>query len=338
MAQHKAPTAVTIAPVSERSGMAEFVHQYWKIAVGLAVVVTAVLLYRANSTRQEAAANSQSWEQLDGALDRTTGLGFSGDPAKLAAIADATKGQAAGPWALYLAATSAAGKQDYEAARGFLTRLKQEFATHPLVTAPQSPSADAQRRSLVEELSARVDAQISWRAAHPTLFANPELPANAPRVRVNTNQGSFVLGFYTDQAPKHCENFLRLAREGTYNGLKFHRVKPDNLVQGGDPNTLKDDVSTWGAGGAGMDLDEEVNSLKHFVGAVGAARMPNTTKSNGSQFYISVGENHQFDGKYVVYGKVVEGLDVVQRLSQLKTVAGTERPETPPVIQSMEVL
>lgn len=338
MAQHKAATAVTIAPVSEKAGFAEFVDRFWKLGLGLAVLVAGFLLFRVYSSREESKAHSQSWEALDAVLQRDSMGGFTGDPAKLAAVADAVKGKNAGPWALFVAANAASAEQKYEEARGYVTRLRQEFPTHALVVDKQSMSAEAPKRSLVEELESRLDAQIAWRKQNPTLFSNPELPANAPKVRVNTDQGSFVLGFYAEQAPRHTENFLKMAREGTYNGIKFHRVKPNNLLQGGDPNTLKDDVTQWGAGGAGAELDEEVNNLKHFVGAVGAARMPGSTKSNGSQFYISVGENHEFDGKYVVYGKVVEGLDVVRRLSELKTVAGSERPEIPPIIQSMEVL
>ena len=338
MAQHKAPTSVTIAPISEKAGLAEFVDRYWKIGVALALAVTAVLLYRVYSRSEEAKADSQSWEKLSAATSRDMFGNLTGEPEKLAEVANEVKGRQAGPWALYLAATSAAAENKYDAAKQYVARLRQEFPTHALVTDQHADGADGAKRSIVEDLEARISAQIAWRAQYPGLFGNPELPPNAPRVRVNTNEGSFTLGLYVDQAPKHCENLLRLAREGTYNGIKFHRVKADNLLQGGDPNTLKDDVSQWGAGGAGPDLDEEVNTLKHFAGALGAARMPGSKKSNGSQFYISVGDNHPFDGNYVVYGKVVEGMDVVKRLSELKVVPGTERPEMPPQIQSMEVL
>jgi len=338
MAQHKAPTAVTIAPVREKAGLAELVDRYWKIAAAVALAFTAVLLYRVYSKSQDHMADSQSWERL-GAATKQSGLGdLTGDPEQLAQLAAEVKGRQASPWALYLAATSAAKDGKFDLAHQHITRLRQEFPAHPLVADQHVSGTDGVKRSIVEDLDNRVTAQIAWRAQYPGLFGNPELPANAPRVRINTDQGSFTLGLYVDQAPKHCENLMRLAREGTYNGIKFHRVKADNLLQGGDPNTLKDDVALWGAGGAGSDLDEEVNTLKHFAGALGAARMQGSKKSNGSQFYISIADNHQFDGNYVVYGKVVEGMDVAKRLSELKVVPGSERPEVPPIIQSMEVL
>lgn len=339
MAQHKAPTAVTIAPLEEKSGLSSFVHRYWKLGALLAAVVAAGLLYRQHAKKAEAELQASNWSKLVEATqaDSRTGM-LSGKPSELMTLADQLKGSKAGPWALYTAATSAARDGEMDAAKAALARLRQEYPTHPLVTDKSPSETGGAAASLVERLEQRVEQQATWRTQHPGFFANPPLPADAPKVRVNTDRGSFVLGLYTAMAPHHCENFLKLAREGSYNGIRVHRVIQDLLIQAGDPNTLKDDTATWGTGEIGAKLDPEENSLRHFAGAVAAARTPGSKQSSGSQFYVCVGDNHTFDGDYVVFGAVVEGMDVVRQLSESKVVEGTERPETPPVIQSTEVL
>lgn len=339
MAQHKAPTAVTIAPVQEKSGFAEFVDRYWKLGVLAALAVAGFLLYRQHAQRTAEETDAATWAKLMAVTSRDPMTGMpTAHPEDLVAVADQVVGSSAGPWALYLAATAFVGDQKFDDAKQQLARIRREYPTHSLVVDPVASEPDAPRMSLIDGLEARVDAQIAWRTQHPTLFANPAPAATATKVKVNTDRGSFVLALYTDLAPVHCENFTRLAREGTYNGMKIHRVIADSLVQAGDPNTTKEDVTAWGTGEVGAPLPAEHNTLKHFPGALAAARLPNSKQSSGSQFYVSVGENHKFDGDYVVFGTVVEGLDVVKQISESKVVAGTERPETPIVIQSVEVL
>ncbi|MBL8858497.1 MAG: peptidylprolyl isomerase [Planctomycetes bacterium] len=339
MAQHKAPTAVTIAPVQEKSGLAEFVDRFWKLGALAAIVVAGVLLYRQHARSTAGEAEAAQWTKLLGATSRDprTGL-MAGASADIAAVADQVKGSHAGPWALYLLATTAAKEGKFEDAKRALARLRQEYPTHSLVVDKLPTDTGGARQSVLESLEGRIDAQAAWRAKNPGFFANPPLPEGAPRVRINTDRGSFVVGLYTDQAPLHCDNFLTLAREGAYNGIKVHRVVADSLVQAGDPNTLNDDVATWGTGEVGVKLEPENNSLRHFVGALAAARTPGSKQSSGSQFFISISENHAYDGDYVVYGTVVEGLDVLKQISQSPVVPETERPETPAVIQSTEVL
>ena len=339
MAQHKAPTAVTIAPIEEKSGLAAFVDRYWKLGALAALVVAGVLLYRQHSRNTTVEAEAGQWKKL---LDVTTrdprtGL-MAGSSADISAVADQVKGSHAGPWALYLVATSAAKEGKFAESKQALARLKQEYPTHALVVDKLPTDTAGLRQTVLESLEIRVDAQAAWRAKNPGFFANPPLPANAPRVKFNTDRGSFVVGLYTEQAPKHCENLLTLAREGAYNGIKVHRVIADSLIQAGDPNTLKEDVTAWGTGEVGTKLDTEPNSLKHFAGVLAGARTPGSKQSSGSQFYVSIGENHSFDGDYVVFGSVVEGMDVLKQISQSVVVPQTERPETPAVIQSTEVL
>lgn len=128
-----------------------------------------------------------------------------------------------------------------------------------------------------------------------------------PRVKITmANGGIVVMELYPDVAPKTVESFLALTNKGFYNGLKFHRVVPGFVVQGGDP---KGD----GTGGPGYTLKAEFNSRKHLDGSVAMARAQHPD-SAGSQFYICLGPQPFLDGKYTVFGQVTEGMDVVRQV------------------------
>lgn len=339
MAQHKAPTAVTLAPTREKSGLALTVERYWKLALLAAVAITAIILYRQYSSSTAEQANDQSWDKLLGVAkpDPMTGT-LTGKPEDLLAIADQTRGSQAGPWALYLAATTASSQQQYEDAKRALERIRSEYPTHSLVTDKVSADAATEKKSLVDQMLGRVEANLAWRKANPSLFVNPDLPANAPRVRINTDKGAIVVGLYQDLAPKHVDNFLKLAREGFYAGHKFHRVIAGFMIQSGDPNSVSGAVETWGQGGPGYKLDREENTLKHFGGVLAAAKMGGDVQSSGSQFYITVADAHQLDSDYVVFGKVLEGMEVAHQIEAGTNVPSTDRPEQPVTIQSMEVV
>ena len=130
------------------------------------------------------------------------------------------------------------------------------------------------------------------------------------------NGNEIRIEFYPEDAPKTVENFVTLAKKGFYDGLKFHRVVPDFVVQGGDP---KGD----GTGGPGYTIKAEFNKQKHVRGSVAMARSQHPD-SAGSQFYICYGATPHLDGNYTVFGKVVSGMEHVDRIKQgdkMKTVA-----------------
>jgi cyclophilin family peptidyl-prolyl cis-trans isomerase len=118
--------------------------------------------------------------------------------------------------------------------------------------------------------------------------------------------GEIVIEFFPADAPKTVENFVTLAKKGFYDGLTFHRVEPGFVVQGGDP---KGD----GTGGPGYKVKAEFNKQPHVRGAVAMARS-NDPDSAGSQFYITLAPANFLDGKYTVFGKVVSGMDVVDKI------------------------
>jgi len=129
---------------------------------------------------------------------------------------------------------------------------------------------------------------------------------------IKTEKGDIVIKFLEQDAPKHVANFIKLAREGFYDGLTFHRVEPNFVIQGGDPKGN-------GTGGPGYTIPAEIKA-PHVDGAVAAARLGdavNPTKaSSGSQFYICLGPQHFLDGNYTVFGQVIEGMDVARKIQK----------------------
>lgn len=136
------------------------------------------------------------------------------------------------------------------------------------------------------------------------------------KATIKTNKGDIVLELFGDKTPKTAGNFTKLASEGFYDGTKFHRIIAGFMIQGGDPQTKDDALSSlWGTGGPGYQFEDEiVPGLSNVIGTISMANSgPNT---NGSQFFINVGDNTFLDGKHAVFGKVVEGLDIVMAISQ----------------------
>ena len=118
--------------------------------------------------------------------------------------------------------------------------------------------------------------------------------------------GEIRMEFYVEDAPKTVENFVTLAKKGFYNGLNFHRVVPDFVVQGGCPQGT-------GTGGPGYTVKAEFNKQKHVRGTVAMARSQHPD-SAGSQFYICYGATPHLDGQYTVFGRVVSGMELVDRI------------------------
>ncbi len=134
-------------------------------------------------------------------------------------------------------------------------------------------------------------------------------PAKSYRATIETNRGDIVLELDPKHAPKTVNNFVFLARQGFYDGIAFHRVVPNFVIQGGDPTGT-------GSGGPGYRFEDEVrnNPLKHEAKVISMANAgPNT---NGSQFFITHTPQPHLNGRHTVFGKVVEGSDVVDAIHQ----------------------
>jgi len=140
-------------------------------------------------------------------------------------------------------------------------------------------------------------------------------------VIIETNMGKIEIELDKENAPKHTQNFKKLVKEQFYVGTTFHRVIPGMMIQGGDPNSKDNDKGNDGTGGPEYQIDAEIN-LSHVKGAVAAARRGDQVnperKSNGSQFYICVDGLTQLDGAYSVFGKVVSGMEIAEKISRVK--------------------
>jgi len=145
---------------------------------------------------------------------------------------------------------------------------------------------------------------------------------------LHTNHGTIEVELYDEDAPKTVENFLTLSRKGFYDGLTFHRVIPDFMIQGGCPEGT-------GRGGPGYQFEDEPNQHRVTRGALAMANAgPNT---NGSQFFIVTTEEAPWlDGKHTVFGRVTGGLDVADTISELPRDA-SDRPREPVVIERVEL-
>ncbi|MBO7542793.1 peptidylprolyl isomerase [bacterium] len=134
--------------------------------------------------------------------------------------------------------------------------------------------------------------------------------------------------FLKDKAPMTCENFIKLAKRGFYDGLIFHRVIEGFMIQGGCPLGN-------GTGGPGYTINAEFNDTKHVPGVVSMARSRDPN-SAGSQFFICVGESPHLDGQYTAFGRVTKGYDVVEKISKVK-VNLQDRPIEPVVMKKVYV-
>ena len=153
-------------------------------------------------------------------------------------------------------------------------------------------------------------------AADNTPNAKTDAPKSS-RAVIKTKFGDIEIKFYPDVAPKHVENFIKLAQAGFYNGTIFHRVIPGFMIQGGDPNTkdsLKKD--TYGQGGPSHTVKGEFSDIPHKRGIVSMARAADPD-SAGSQFFIVVEDSRFLDRKYSVFGEVTKGIGVADKIVNL---------------------
>jgi peptidyl-prolyl cis-trans isomerase B (cyclophilin B) len=178
-------------------------------------------------------------------------------------------------------------------------------------------------------------------AAETNNAAAPKKEETKPAAKevavVKTSEGEMVLEFYPEVAPKHVENFKKLAKQGFYDGQCFHRVIRGFMIQGGDPNTKDDSKKgSWGQGGPGYTINAEFNSKPHVRGTLSMARTSDPN-SAGSQFFICHGSPRQLDNQYTVFGKLIKGDDVLEKIATTPT-EGSDRPVKRMTIESVKIV
>jgi peptidyl-prolyl cis-trans isomerase B (cyclophilin B) len=145
-------------------------------------------------------------------------------------------------------------------------------------------------------------------------------------VVLETNLGTIVIEFFSDDAPNHIDNFIGLAESGFYDGTIFHRIIPGFMIQGGDPNTISGDPNTWGQGGPTERVDAEFNTIKHNRGIVSMARSADPN-SGGSQFFIVHKNSNFLDEQYTVFGRIVtdESFETLDKIAEVE-IGNSDRP------------
>jgi len=152
------------------------------------------------------------------------------------------------------------------------------------------------------------------------MMADSDVQSNEIAV-IETTLGNIELEFLEDKAPEHVKNLKDLAKKGFYDGTTFHRVIPGFMIQGGDPNSKSEDRSTHGTGGPGHSVNAEFNDTPHDRGILSMARSQDPN-SAGSQFFIVVKDSHFLDNQYTAFGRVVAGMEVVDKIVNVPRDSG----------------
>lgn len=153
---------------------------------------------------------------------------------------------------------------------------------------------------------------------------------------IDTTQGPITIEFFPEIAPMHVSNFEKLANSGFYNGTAFHRIIKGFVIQGGDPNTKNmTDKAAWGTGGPGYNIKAEFSNIPHERGIVSMARSSDPN-SAGSQFFIVLNDSRFLDNQYTVFGRVVNGMDVVDKIAALPTIQN-DQPQDPNLAKILSI-
>jgi len=158
-----------------------------------------------------------------------------------------------------------------------------------------------------------------------------------PVVIFETNLGKITIGFFPNDAPQHVKNFLKLSTAGFYQDTLFHRIIPGFMIQGGDPNTIDGDPSTWGTGGPDERLEAEFNNIKHNRGIVSMARSTDPN-SGGSQFFIVHEDSNFLDEQYTVFGRLVteESFETLDKIASVST-GSRDEPVNPEQVRITKI-
>lgn len=163
-------------------------------------------------------------------------------------------------------------------------------------------------------------------------------PAEGDKVGViETNHGRIVVKFFPDVAPNHVANWQKLAESGFYDGVRFHRVIPGFMIQGGDPHSRDLPRDLHGSGGPDWAVDAEFNEIPHTPGILSMARTSDPN-SAGSQFFVMHERSPHLDRQYSVFGQVIEGMDVVETIVKLPR-DGRDNPleDNPAVMEKVTI-
>lgn len=330
-----------VSIVQPESPLTRFLqNSWWLPAAVLAVLCGAFVLIRQAMSEGAVASLNEDWsrfaEQTE--YDPNTGM-LRGEPAALASLAGDFEGQPMGAWVRLTEATNRLEQNDLQGASEALAALRNEHPDHLLSSDPLPIGEDGAQQTLVDSLAAKIDARRRWEESHPELFGLPDPPDGAPRVRITTSQGDIVIALYRQEAPETTARFVELVTGGFFDGQAVHAVRKDLAIELGDPHTKTrpDEPDSWGLGGQNVGVPGETNALKFFRGAVATAPVVNEGEESSSRFMILSADGLRLGGQGVVFGVVVEGIELAESLDDVETAPGSLRPAERIEIESMRV-
>jgi len=189
----------------------------------------------------------------------------------------------------------------------------------PLQLTYSSPSFDRKDTGIISGvLIYKVNHDYIKSESASNVKTNSEIKPSGDVAVLSTSFGDIVIDFKEDVAPKTVDNFKKLAQSGFYDGTLFHRIVPGFVIQGGDPNTISGPRDMWGKGDPGYNISPEFSTLKHTKYIVSMARGADIN-SAGSQFFIMLGDAPRLDGQYTIFGEVISGKEVVDKIASLET-------------------
>lgn len=209
------------------------------------------------------------------------------------------------------------------------TTVKADPAKNAQITRPISPAYGDVNGTISP---AMIDSIMALVQQYPNDPVKPDEIAI-----IETNLGTIQFEFLPKVAPNHCCNFKRLANSGFYNGTTFHRVIPGFMIQGGDLLSRDAERMNDGVGGPGYTINAEFSGVSHDRGIVSTAREGNDINSAGSQFFICVAPQPQLDGQYTVFGRVIEGLEVIDKIVNVPRDRATDNPFARVIMQRVYV-
>jgi peptidyl-prolyl cis-trans isomerase B (cyclophilin B) len=240
-----------------------------------------------------------------------------------------------------LSAGELAGGHDYTQMRRLLMSPSTLALVPMLLMLASCSGGDAQQPAATETAATTLAEVTTADTAAPDTAAAAAAPEEKPLsyyqgkvADLETSQGTITIRFFPDKAPNHVRNFIDLAEQGFYDGVRFHRVIPGFMIQGGDPNSKSDDRGAWGTGGSGRNVAAEFNDVSHKRGIVSMARSQDPDSAS-SQFFIVVKDSTFLDKQYTVFGEVVKGMDVADKI--VKSGKGQEIPESPETIKKVTI-
>ncbi len=238
-------------------------------------------------------------------------------------IQRAVAGTQAEAWLELQLAARAIDEDKFEEAEKHLAKIDQ-LPKNPLQGSAALFEGGANLSRLTDVIRQRIKAFQDWKKQRASLFENPATDPT-PKIRMTTDQGEIVIGLYSKQSEKASSNFIKLCREGFYNDTRVSEIQQKRSFRLGDPTSKAEDPAAWTNSGPGYDLELERNTLHHFKGSVSMVKLEGKDSFSGSQIQICTADRFDLDEQGVVFGKVIEGLDVAERIGDINSEFKAEK-------------